>query len=235
MNDNVMDGAAFAQLLSNGNGNQWNNPFIYLIWMMFANQYMGGGNNANLQGLIQDNHNSDLLMSAVNGSKEAVQNLAIAMNANFDNVSQAICGVRNGITEANGSIALAAEKMLNGVNMQGQILGNNIQQGFCGVKTEILNQGYQNQLNNANQSNQILQGFSNLTNTVTNGFTQLGFSMQTEACNTRAASVANTQKIIDILNNHWQLEQQTTIQQLRDEVGRLNQNQYLVAQLKTTA
>lgn len=49
MNDNVMDGAAFAQLLSNGNGNQWNNPFIYLIWMMFTNQYMGGGNNSNLQ------------------------------------------------------------------------------------------------------------------------------------------------------------------------------------------
>lgn len=103
-----MDGAAFAQLLNNGNGNQWNNPFIYLIWMMFTNQYMGGRNNANLQRLIQDNHNSDLLMSAVNGSKEVVQNLAIAMNANFDNVSQAICGVRNGITEANGSIVSTA-------------------------------------------------------------------------------------------------------------------------------
>ena len=42
----------------------------------------------------------------------------------------------------------------------------------------------------------------------------------------------NGKRIIDTLNNHWSLEQQTTIQQLRDEVGRLNQTASIIAALK---
>ena len=69
------DNNGFLQgLLANGGGmgnGNWNNPFIYLVWMMFANRYMGQDGAANsgtqaqiqaLQGVIQDNHNSDRLL-----------------------------------------------------------------------------------------------------------------------------------------------------------------------------
>ena len=109
-------------------GGSWDNPFVYLVWMMFANRYMGNDGNQSqlnaLQTTVQDNHNSDLLMAAINGSADATRELAVAMNANFDNVNAAICGVRNGITEANGNIQLAAEKMIANNNMQSGILGS---------------------------------------------------------------------------------------------------------------
>ena len=227
--------------MNGGMGGAWNNPFIYLVWMMFAQRYMGGQNGdatqaqiASLQGVVQDNHNSDLLMAAVNGSTAAVQDLAVAMNANFDQVSAAICGVRNGITEANGNIQLAAERMIANNNMQSGILGSKIDTVGCGIKTAILEQGYQNQLNNCQQTNTILLQSQSLQNTVQNGFTQIGFQSERNACDIKETSIANTQKIIDTLNNHWQLESQTTIQQLRDEIGRLNQTNALIAALKTT-
>lgn len=225
-----------------GMGGAWNNPFVYLVWMMFANRYMGG-NDANtnlqsqinaLQGVVQDNHNSDLLMSAVNGSTSAIQDLAVAMNANFDQVSAAICGVRNGITEANGNIQLAAERMISNNNMQSGILGSKIDAVGCGIKSAILEQGYQNQLANCQQTNTILQQSQALNNVVQNGFTSIGYQIERNACDVKETSTLNTQKIIDTLNNHWNLEQQTTIQQLRDEVGRLNQTNTLIAALKTT-
>lgn len=222
--------------MSNGMNGQWNNPFIYLVWMMFANRYFGGeggqGTTNALSNLIQDNHNSDLLMSAVNGSTAAVQDLAVAVNGNFAGVNAAICGVRNAITEANGNINLAAEKMLNGVILNGAQLGSKIQEVGCGIKSEILNQGYQNQLANCQQTNTIQAGFGNTNNVIAQAATALGFQLQTEACATRQTSTDNTQRIIDTLNNHWSLEQQTTIQQLRDEIGRLNQTTTLIAALK---
>ena len=118
-----------------------------------------------LQGVVQDNHNSDLLMQAVNGNTTATQQLATALNAGFDQVNAAICGVRNGITAANGNIQLAAQQMISNNNLQSAALGNQICQGFNGVQNEILTQGYQgqlgtqaanyqNQINNLQQSNQ---------------------------------------------------------------------------------
>lgn len=245
--NSALTAALCSSMMNGGNmgGNGWNNPFVYLVWMMFANRYMGGnGGEQNaalqaqiqsLQGQVQDNHNSDLLMAAVNGNVEATRNLAVALNAGFDQVNAAICGVRNGITEANGNIQLAAERMLNSNSEQTGIVTSKLQEGFCGVKSAILEQGYQNQLGNCQQTNTILMQSQALQNTVQNGFTNLGFLLERNACDIKETSTMNTQKIIDTLNGHWNLEQQTTIQQLRDEVGRLNQTNTLIAALKTTS
>lgn len=234
---------ALVAALNGGMNGQWNNPFVYLVWMMFANRYMGNEGNANtgtqaqiqgLQGVVQDNHNSDLLMAAVNGSVEATRNLSIAMNANFDQVNAAICGVRNGITEANGNIQLAAERMISNNNMQSGIIGSKMDAIGCGIKTAILEQGYQNQLANCQQTNTILQQSQALTNTAQNGFTSIGYQLERNACDIKETSTMNTQRIIDTLLNHWNVEQSTTIQQLRDELGRTRQTVELINALKTT-
>ena len=128
---------AMAAMMNGGMNGQWNNPFVYLVWMMFANRWMGNNGNptANtttqaqiqaLQGVVQDNHNSDLLMQAVNGNSTATQQLATALNAGFDQVNAAMCGVRNGSTAANGNIQLAAQQMISNNNLQSAALGNQI-------------------------------------------------------------------------------------------------------------
>lgn len=240
--------------MMNGGANAWNNP-MYLVWMMFASAWMGGGNgfgfggnNAaaansqqlqNIQNQMADNHSTDLLMAAVNNNADATHQLAASLNASFDQVNQALCGVRSAIAQNNGDIKLAAEKMLNGVTMASANLGFQIQNTGCGISKEILNQGYQNQLNNLNQTNQIQQGFCNTQNmlqqgfnatqnVVANGFTNIGYQIQTAACNIQQTSCNNTQKILDYLVNSKQLDQATTIQQLRDQVGRLEQTQQLL-------
>ena len=240
--------------MMNGGANAWNNP-MYLVWMMFASAWMGGGNgfgfggnNAaaansqqlqNIQNQMADNHSTDLLMAAVNNNADATRQLAASLNASFDQVNQALCGVRSAIAQNNGDIKLAAEKMLNGVTMASANLGFQIQNTGRGISKEILNQGYQNQLTNLNQTNQIQQGFCNTQNmlqqgfnatqnVVANGFTNIGYQIQTAACNIQQTSCNNTQKILDYLVNSKQLDQATTIQQLRDQVGRLEQTQQLL-------
>ena len=237
---------------------QWNNPFVYLVWMMFVNRWMGNNGNptaANtttqaqiqaLQGVVQDNHNSDLLMQAVNGNTTATQQLATALNAGFDQVNAAICGVRNGITAANGNIQLAAQQMISNNNLQSAALGNQICQGFNGLQNEILTQGfqgqlgtqaanYQNQINNLQQSN-LIQTLSQQQNQLaSNGFTQLGFQMERQGCEIKEANLANTQRIIDTLNNHWSQSDQNRINSLESQLALSQQTQTILAQLNSAS
>ena len=196
LGNNDRNDALTAMLANGGNQQMWNNPFAYLIWLIFAGQFGGFGNNANncigdqiqsLQNQIQDNHNSDLTMQAVNGNSEAIAQLSQTLSVGFNQVQSA------------------------------------------------LSQGYQNQLNNCQQTNTILMQSQALQNAVQNGFAQVGFQAERNACDAKETSTQNTQKIIDTLTNHWNLEQQTTIQQLRDEIGRLNQTNALISVLKPSA
>ena len=199
-----------------------------------------------LQGVVQDNHNSDLLMQAVNGNTSATQQLATALNAGFDQVNAAICGVRNGITAANGNIQLAAQQMISNNNLQTAALGNQICQGFNGVQKEILTQGYQgqlgtqaanyqNQINNLQQSN-LIQTLSQQQNQlVSNGFTQIGFQVERQGCEIKEANLANTQRIIDTLNNHWSQNDQNRINSLESQLALSQQTQTILAQLNSAS
>ena len=248
---------AMAAMMNGGMNGQWNNPFVYLVWMMFANRWMGNNGNpaANtttqaqiqaLQGVVQDNHNSDLLMQAVNGNTTATQQLATALNAGFDQVNAAICGVRNGITAANGNIQLAAQQMISNNNLQSAALGNQICQGFNGLQNEILTQGYQgqlgtqaanyqNQINNLQQSNLIQTLSQQQAQLVSNGFTQIGFQVERQGCEIKEANLANTQRIIDTLNNHWSQNDQNRINSLESQLALSQQTQTILAQLNSAS
>lgn len=201
-NNNGMSYADFAALSNNGANGQWNNPFIYLLWMMFfgngGNGFGFGGGNAaanaaqfqNLSDLIQDNHNSDLTMQAIGGNTAAITQLANALNTSTDNVIGAI----------------------NAMSTQ-------MQQGNCQIKTEILNQGYQSRLDNCQQTNTILQQSQNLANIIQSGFAAQSTQIQLLGCEIEKTSIANTQRIIDTLNTHWSQEQQGLINSLQSQLS----------------
>lgn len=201
-NNNGMSYADFAALSNNGANGQWNNPFIYLLWMMFfgngGNGFGFGGGNAaanaaqfqNLSDLIQDNHNSDLTMQAIAGNTAAITQLASALNTSTDNVIGAI----------------------NAMSTQ-------MQQGNCQIKTEILNQGYQSRLDNCQQTNTILQQSQNIANIIQSGFAAQSTQIQLLGCEIEKTSIANTQRIIDTLNTHWSQEQQGVINSLQAQLS----------------
>ena len=196
--DNNFSYADFAAM-SNGKNGAWDNPFLYLLFLMFfGNGGFGfGGNGAanaaqfqNLSDLIQDNHNSDLTMQAINGNTAAITQLANVLNTSTANVTAAI-----------------------------NAMASQMQQNCCDVKSAIMSQGYQNQLSTCQQTNTILQQGQALTNTITNGFTSIGYQLERNACDVKETSLANTQKILDTLNNHWGQEQQGIINSLQSQLS----------------
>ena len=232
--------AATMMALSNGGMNGMNGwwPMMMMypwLFMAGANGGWGGFGNNGANGALAGANTAlnattqagvDNLGTQVQGLSAQIQN-----NQAFNQLNQQIGQTQSQLGDLNlsmvGGFANVAQD-INGVQSA-------IQNTGCGIKTAILEQGYQNQLANCQQTNTILQQSQALTNTIQNGMTQLGFQLERNACDVKETSTANTQKIVDTLNNHWNLESQTTIQQLRDEIGRLNQTNALVAALSSTA
>ena len=84
-----------------------NNPFAYLIWMIFAMRMWNNqdGNQGNaiqsqldaMRSQIADNQNSSLVMDAIRGNANAITQLASSLNCDFNALNNAICCVRSGI------------------------------------------------------------------------------------------------------------------------------------------
>lgn len=115
--DRGNDDAFEAAILANGNrrdhdpmayaamfnqNQQWNNPFAYLIWMMFAGRFFGNngwdGNGQNAQNIemqnqlqairtqLQDNQNTDCIKGSIMGVDANVRELSQMLNVDYNSL-----------------------------------------------------------------------------------------------------------------------------------------------------
>ena len=253
--DRGSDALAYAAIANNrGNdpmammaamNNQWDNPFVYLVWMMFA-QRMWGNNGENLQNTaiqsqidslrtqMSDNHNSDLLMSAVNGNGQELKTLAANLNCDFNQLQTAVCSVRSAIDQVAGQVGFSAERVINAVNAGDCSVIQAIKDCCCQTQQNIIRMGYENQLGQKDILERIQSGLDFVNRDVERGFSSVAFQAQQDKCDVIRAGQDNTQRVIDTLNLHWQQELQQRYNDARLELSQQRQNAALIAALKTT-
>jgi hypothetical protein len=101
-----------AELMALMNGNNWNNnPFMYLIWLAFfgGNGFGWGNRNdssqvnevsrqvATLADNLNNNHNNNLALQAINGNRDALGQLAQTFNTDLAAITAAVADVRSAI------------------------------------------------------------------------------------------------------------------------------------------
>jgi len=222
--------------------NSWNNnPFIWLVFLaMFGRNGMWGGDNctskeiSTLQNTVTDNHNNDLAMQAINGSTQAVRDLATQMGCSVNSVQSAVSNVKSAIGLLSGQTGYSAESIKNAILMGNQGIMSQMSSCCCEIKEKVLTQGYENQLANERQTNTLVGRIDQLANGVQQGFSQIGFQMATDKNDIIQSNNANTQRIVDTLNNHWTSDLQQKYADAKLELSQLNQNATLIAALKTT-
>lgn len=238
-NFNPYEAAAFMNGGMNGGG--WNNPFIYLVWLMFANRFFGNGGFENGQGQqniemqnqlqalrtqMQDNQNSNLLMDAIKGNASAINQLSSNLGCDFNSLKDAICAVRSGIDKVAGQVGFSAEKVINAVQLGNTGIITAIKDCCCQTQQAILRMGYENQLGQKDIINSMQAGFDRTNTGMERGFAQIGYDTQKQTCDIITAGTANTQRIIDTLNNHWNDENNRKIQDLKFQLSQKEQNEY---------
>jgi hypothetical protein len=210
--------------------------------MMFANRMWGGerdcAGNAQymaLQNQISDNQNANLVMDGIKGTTDAVRQLAANLNCDFNTLNSAICDVRSGIQQVAGQIGFSSERVINAVNMGDCNVIQAIQNCCCQTQQSILKMGYENQLANCNQTNVLSNAIQGVNVGLERGFSAVAYETQKQTCDLLNAGNSNTQRIIDVLNNHWNSELQQKYDDVRTELSQYRQSAYLISQLKPTS
>lgn len=169
---------------------------MYLVWMWMM-RWMNNGEWGNqnlqsqdiqrqlqtLQDQMQDNHNSDLIMQGINGNAAAIKEVANRMCCDSNMLQQAICGVQNSISQVGGQVGFSAERVINAVNAGDCNVIQALKDCCCTTQKAIIEQGYQNQLANCQQTNTIVGAINTLDNNNERGFNTLSFQNQTQSCN----------------------------------------------------
>ena len=235
-----MDPSAMA-MMNGGMGGQWNNPFIYLVWMMFAqrmwggNYGEGGGQNpqiAALQNQMQDNQNANMIMDGIKGNTSAIGQLATTLGCDFNTLNSAICDVRNGIDRVGGQVNFSSERVINAVNMGDCHIIEALKDCCCTTQKELLHIQAAQQLQMCEQTNAIRNGQRDLQVALDKGLATSAFEIQRQTCDLVTNQNANTQRIIDTLNGHWKSELEGKLQKAEFENSQLKQNAYLAGLIK---
>lgn len=243
------DPLAMAAMMNGGMGGQWNNPFVYLVWMMFANRFFGenGINGQNAQNVemqnqlqairsqMQDNQNTNALMDAVKGNGCNIQQLASDLNCDFNTLNGAICDVRQGIATLAGKADSNAEKVINSIVNGNLQMTMALKDCCCQTQQNIIRMGYEQQLGQKDIENGMQRGFEFVNRSVERGFAALGYQNAQDKCDIIRSGQDNTQRIIDTLNKHWQDDLQQRYNDTRLELSQLRQNETLINALKTTS
>ena len=237
------NGMTMAALLNGAKDNQWDNPFVYLVWMMFAQRLWGNQNdngqnaqNIELQNQIQslrsqisDNQNSGLIMDAIKGNACALNQLAANLNCDFNTLNGAICDVRQGISQLSGQVGFSAERVINAITNGNLQLTQALKDCCCQTQQNIIKMGYENQLGQKDLINQMQQGFSYTNTGIERGLSNIGNLIQNVACDLKTNANGNTQKLIDVITANRYAD----LQERLEDAKRREQTVSIVAQLKS--
>ncbi len=239
------DPATMLAAMNGGMGGGWNNPFAYMMMLgMFRFMYGDGWNGQNgnvqrseiqsqidsLRTQMSDNHNSDLLMGAIQGNNQDLKTLAANLNCDFNALQSSVCGIQAAIQDVGGKVGFSAERVINAANLGNLNIIQQLKDCCCTTQQNINRMGYENQLGQKDIINAMQQGFCYTNTGLERGFSNLGNLIQTVVCDLKTSGKENTQRIVDVLNNHWQQDLQI---QLEDSKRR-EQTGFIIQQLKTT-
>lgn len=239
-NKGSMDPAALMAMMNNngmgGNCGWW---WIWIIliffcWGGFGGNGFGRGNNeaSRLASELNTDANTNLLMQAINGNKEAISTLSSTLNCDLNSVQAALNQINAGVSQVSCDTKLASCEVINAIGSGNATLASqlascccDVRESISGVNNSITKMGYENQLSVCNQTN-------TLQNAITGGFNNLIQDNATKFNILGSKIDAQTQIINDKFCQLEMREMQNKIDALRDDKQTL---QFAASQQAQTA
>lgn len=242
---NNNDPMAMMAAMGGGVNNWMNNPFAYMMMMAWMRDWNNRGGSlqdteiqnqiATLRTQMQDGNNTQLLMDAVKGNGVALGQLAQNLNCDFNQLQSAVCGIQAAVQDVGGKVGYSAERVINAANLGDLNIVQQLKDCCCQTQQNIIRMGYENQLGQKDLQNAIQQGFSYTNTGIERAASNIGNLLQTIACDIKTSGSNNTQRIVDVLNNHWQEDLLRRLNRAENEISQQRQNAVLIAALKPTA
>lgn len=168
MNNKGVDPNLMA-MLTNASKNQdaWGGNGCWFIWVILMFWLWGGngfnnGNNS-IPNQLNNDFGREVLLQAINGNGQALQQLSTTLNCDINALQAAINNVMQSIQGVGNQVGMSSQQIINSIQAGNCQIGNQLAQCCCDLRTTITTQGYENQIATTNQTN-MLQGTMNTNN-----------------------------------------------------------------------
>ena len=195
-----------------------NNPWMYLVMLaLFGGGAWGYGNRGvgtdgvldmetqsklnSLSNQINDNNNNQWAREAIQGNTFAISQLSQNLGVDYNALQGAIGGVQMAISQLGAQNGMGFAGVTNAINLGNLNLIQQLKDCCCGVKTQILEQGYQGRIETINQTNDLqtsLRVESGLTRTEIAAFRQ---AWEAKVYQDKVAEAARLQTELDLLRS----------------------------------
>jgi hypothetical protein len=229
------DNSAETMAMLNNSNNWNNNPFIWLIWLMF---FRNGGMNgdgadynsraiATLQDTVNTNHNNDLVLQGINGSAAAINELASTFGTNTAIMQGAINEVKGAVDKVAAVSGMTGERVINSVLMGNKDLTSALQSCCCENRLLTTQLNYQTQLGQKDIQYDLATNINGLNNTLQQNFSSANYERAAQTCSINNNMLLQTQSLKDDNNRNTAIivsklnEMQT--QALHDKIAELTE------------
>lgn len=195
-----------SQIMNNGGfGGNGNWIWIIFLFLLFGRNGFGNyGDNVLGTGYLSNQINNtsgrDLLMQAINGNGNAIQNLSNMLNANIKSIKCAINGVQSSICQVGNQIGMSAADVKNAITTGNMQIAQQLAQCCCDNKLLVQGMGYDGQIRDMQNTSAITGRIDQLANDMTQGFNTNAYQTAQQTCSLQNGLRDQTQTILNKLD-----------------------------------
>lgn len=195
-----------SQIMNNG-GFGGNGNWIWIIFLFLLFGRNGFGNYGDVLGTgylsnqINNTSGRDLLMQAINGNGNAVQNLSNMLNTNIESIKCAINGVQSSICQVGNQVGMSAADVKNAITTGNMQIAQQLAQCCCDNKLLVQGMGYEGQIRDMQNTSAITGRIDQLANGMTQGFSATAYETAQQTCSIQNGLRDQTQTILNKLDS----------------------------------
>lgn len=209
-------------LLMNNGGMGGNNWFV---WLMFLWMFSGNGNNWNngangfVQNQLANDTGRELIIQAVNGNQNAINQLANSMNVSVSSIQGTLNALNMNLQNVGSQVGMSSQAIINAIQAGNCQLANQFAQCCCENKLLLTQANYENQIATLNQTNQlgsqadrnnnaVLQAIANQTTVINDKFCDLEMRELRDKITALTADKVKLEGEISVLHQNAYINQQ---------------------------
>lgn len=204
-NNNGFDPNLLLALTQNGGLNGGNCIWALFLLILFGWRGNGFGNN-NYEGTgflsnqISNTAGRDLLMQAINNNGTNLSALASTLNCDVNTIKTAINTLQNSICQVGNNLGMSIADVKNSINMGNMNIAQQIAQCCCDNKLLVQSMGYEGQLRDQVNTNNIVNTIGHVNDSVNHGFSRVSYETSQQTCSIQNGLRDQTQTILNKLD-----------------------------------
>ena len=204
-NNNGFDPNLLLALTQNGGLNSGNGIWVLFLLILFGWRGNGFGNN-NYEGTgflsnqINNTAGRDLLMQAINNNGTNLSALASTLNCDVNAIKTAINTLQNSICQVGNNLGMSIADVKNSITMGNMNIAQQIAQCCCDNKLLVQGMGYEGQLRDQVNTNNIVNTIGHVNDSVNHGFSRVSYETSQQTCSIQNGLRDQTQTILNKLD-----------------------------------